>query len=145
MGDDIRSLIREVLAEELKTFRTANNDRAADVAQSKDRVETISIAGDADLNEFAKRVLELAGNEEARSDIRTGKMRFQLANSQTHGQIAHAEPVQTIQFEKGLISEKKIADLPDGATIKATKAVCFTPLALDEIRRKRISVERMKK
>jgi len=145
MGDDIRSLIREVLAEELKTFRSANKSHPAGVAQSQDRVEIVSIVSDADLGKFAKRVVELAADENSRSDIIAGKMRFQLAGGQPHRQVAQAEPAEAVQFEKGLVSEKRIADLPDGATIKVTKAVCFTPLALDEIRRKRINVERMKK
>jgi len=142
MGDDIRSLIREVLAEELKAFNTGS--RAA-APMAENRVETVAIASDTDLNNFAKRVLELAGNEKARSDIKTGRVRFQLADSTAKGSQQTTTRVETISFEKGLISEKKIVDLPEGSTIKAAKSVCFTPLALDEIRRKRIRVERIKK
>lgn len=140
MSNDIRALIREVLAEELKTLRSE-----AGTSARKETVETVSISSDTDLDNFAKRVLALAEDAKTRADIMSGNMRFQMAG---HRAISPADTTLTnamVTFEKGLISEKKIADLGEGSTIRATKAVCFTPLALDEIRRKRIHVERMKK
>lgn len=142
MSDDIRSLIREVLAEELKSIRS--NGGAASVAP-KETVETISITSDADLNMFAKRILKLADDASARADMQAGRLRFQLSGQQSTSVKPPVAAGTVVSFEKGLISEKKIADLEEGSTIRATKAVCFTPLARDEIRRKRIRVERIKK
>lgn len=143
MSEDIRSLIREVLAEELKTLRVTGKQASAPAPQN--RVETISIGNDSDLNAFVKKILDLVNDDKTCADIKAGRIRFQLAGRQSTSDQQNVATAASVTFEKGLISEKKIADLPEGSTIRATKAVCFTPLALDEIRRKRISVERMKK
>ena len=62
----VAELIREVLAEELARLR-------ADV-----REERVRIADDADLAAFARRVLAMAGDREAREALESGRLVFRL-------------------------------------------------------------------
>ena len=143
MSDDIRALIREVLAEELKAFK-ASGQGGRDA--SRPREETVAIAGDRDLNAFAARVMDLARDEQTAADIRAGRYLFRLQSDSGASRQAAAQSSvgQAVSFDKGLVSERQIAQLPEGAVIRATAKVCFTPLARDEIRRKKIRLERIK-
>jgi len=145
MSDEIRSLIREVLAEELKAFKAMGGKEAAVEQSVEVREEVVTIANDSDLNAFAVRLLDLAKNEGANADIRAGRLRFCLQGGAAIGSQNESGKGQPVTFEKGLVSEKQIAGLRDGSAIRATGAVCFTPLALDEIRRKHIRLERIKR
>ena len=58
--------------------------------------------------------------------------------------IPGAAPSQSVDFEKGLVSERQIAVLPEGALVEAGPRVRFTPLALDEINRRGIRLKRRK-
>ena len=141
MSDEIRALIREVLAEELKALKTSGGGRAP-----KPQEETVEIASDRDLNAFALRVLDLAADDGAAAAIRDGRLRFRLQTAKMLSPAADqpAAGGNAVVFEKGLVSERQIASLPDGSVVRATPKVCFTPLARDEIRRKQIRLERIK-
>lgn len=144
MSEDIRNLIREVLAEELRAFKADVSRGNRVSARPEVKVETISIDSDTDLNAFAGRILNDAKNPDRRAALENGTLIFRLANNRPSNGAGHQTNSQTVSFEKGLISERQIADLPDGAVIKAGRKACFTPLARDEIRRKRIRLERIK-
>ncbi|MEQ9487929.1 MAG: hypothetical protein RIM72_02920 [Alphaproteobacteria bacterium] len=144
MSDDIRTLIREVLAEELRAFK-ADNNRGDRVSVKPDvKVEAVSIESDKDLNTFAAHILDVAKNPDRRAAVENGTLVFRLTNSRPSNGPGHQAGSVTVSYEKGLISERQISELPDGAHIKAGKKTCFTPLARDEIRRKRIRLERTK-
>lgn len=152
MSGDIRSLIREILAEELQAVRGAGGAHADTSPQPQVREESVTIASDADLNRFALRVIELAQDGRSVQEIKAGRWRFRLQGGGGAGGGAQAAPRalgegaggggQTVEFERGLVSERQVGGLGEGDRIRAGKRVRFTPLAQDEIRRKRIRVER---
>lgn len=73
----IAELIREVLAEELARLRggVPSIGRAREAGVHEERVR---IAGDADLAAFARRVLAMAGDREARDAFEKGRFVFRL-------------------------------------------------------------------
>ncbi|SLN49653.1 hypothetical protein PEL8287_02588 [Roseovarius litorisediminis] len=142
--EDLRSLIREVLKEELSRLRPDAVPAAARITE-----EVVSLRSSTDLNEFACRVLNMAQDGRLRADILEGRHRFCLSGQpavqvEAHQPIApapSATPVQ--QFTRGIVSERDVAALPQGTRrIQVGKPVKFTPLARDEIRRRGIKVER---
>ncbi|WP_299848447.1 hypothetical protein [uncultured Roseovarius sp.] len=143
MGD-LRSLIREVLSEELARLRPEVAPMASPVTE-----EVVAIRSSADLNAFAQKLLSMAQDGRMRADILGGRHRFRLSHDEAAPVMAHqpSAPVPntpaTAQFSTGLVSERDIAALPKGTrSVRAAKPVRFTPLAHDELRRRGIKVER---
>ncbi|NMM43636.1 hypothetical protein HH303_04045 [Rhodospirillaceae bacterium KN72] len=145
---DLRSMIREVLREELSALKGGG------AFAPQVREETVSIGTNADLQRFVARILELSKDAGSRAALESGRHVFRLghsgglgaAPSVAMGSPAAPNPAATrVQFDKGLVSEKAIADLPDGTrVVRAGKTVRFTPLASDELRRRGIKIERAK-
>jgi len=140
--DDLSSLIRELLVEELAAIR-------GDVQVTpKIREEFVSMRSDADLAKFARHVLNMAKDPQSKNDIETGRLVFRLAAApmtmatQSSGSV---DEVAMNRFDKGLISEKEILALPSGMnSLRVGKKVCFTPLARDVMRQRGIKIERTK-
>ena len=149
-SDDIRNLVQQVLAEELKGLSGHSHGAHADTTpQPQVREERVSMRTDADLRRFALRMIELAADGRSVQEIKAGRWVFRLDDSGSGGNIAadHSHPVgkpepELIEFDRGLISERQVTGLSQGARVRIGKRVRFTPLAQDEIRRKRIRVER---
>ena len=150
MNADIRALIRQVLREELGALGAARPDAAPQVRQ-----ETVSIASDADLAAFVRRILALAADGRARAEIEGGRHVFRLADAAGFrhapaGAEAYERPLprpgsSPVSFERGLVNEREIRDLPAGTTVvRVAKTVRLTPLAQDEARRRGIKIERAK-
>ncbi len=140
--NDIRSLVRQILAEELGRHG---------IGAGGPRREPVSIRRSADLDAFALRVLEMARSVDLAAELRSGRLRFELESgsapparsiAETPSARASAPAGAAARFDKGLVTEKHIAGLAHGASISVGKSVCFTPLAKDELRRKGIKVER---
>ncbi len=145
--EDLRRTIREILSEELARLRS--DPEAAPITAPRVSEESVVIRSSADLNDFARRVLAMAQDGRRRADILDGRHRFTLAQGaaapvQAHLPAAPAPQATPVaQFTRGLISERDIAALPGGTRrLRAGKAVRFTPLARDELRRRGITVER---
>jgi len=144
---DLRALIRELLVQEIAALGGANG---AIPAPAPFREETVAIRTDAELSAFVTRILAIADDPGLRKDIAAGRYRFRLSESRPPQPDAHqpAAPVQAaqpakIRFERGLMTEKDVARLPDSASaISIGKTVRFTPLARDELRRRAIKIER---
>lgn len=132
--DDLRSVIRELLAEELAAIQ-------GEAGAPGIRAEEVSIDTDEALGAFVKRILELAKDDEARAEIEQGRHVFRLVN--VTPPEAAAPQAAPARYERGLVTEKDIAKMPAGiAAIEAGKRVRFTPLARDELRRRGIKIER---
>jgi hypothetical protein len=153
MRDDVRSLVREILQEELQALRSEGGAFADTSPRPQVREEAVSLASDADLNDFVLRILDLAQDGKSMREIKAGRWRFRLQSNAGAGAGAGAGPRpvapagrtpggQVVSYERGLVCERQIGQLPAGAQIRAGKRVRFTPLAQDEIRRKGIRVER---
>ena len=148
MSADLRAMIREVLREELAARGVGRPSGAPQI-----REEAVSVASDADLAAFARRILALAGDSKARADIESGRHVFRLASAGSRGATTaeayeRAQPKQNlspVSFERGLVNEREIRNLPEGITvIRIGKTVRLTPLAQDELRRLGIKIERAK-
>jgi hypothetical protein len=148
MSADLRAMIREVLREELAARGVGRPSGAPQI-----REEAVSVASDADLAAFARRILALAGDSKARADIESGRHVFRLASAGSRAATTaeayeRAQPKQNlspVSFERGLVNEREIRNLPEGITvIRIGKTVRLTPLAQDELRRLGIKIERAK-
>lgn len=74
----IAELIREVLAEELARLRGGGVPSIGRAREAGVHEERVRIAGDADLAAFARRVLAMAGDREARDAFEKGRLVFRL-------------------------------------------------------------------
>lgn len=141
--EDLRGMIRELLAEELARVRNPSS--------SGTREEVVRIENDRDLAAFARRVLEIAGNGAGAEDIRRGRLVFRLqrggspdsplqpGDSVAGGARSHR--IETIA--KKLITERDINNLPDSAgVLSIDRQSRLTPLAQDELRRRGIKIQR---
>jgi len=140
----LRQQIRQILAEEISQLATHERTPAAPAR----REETVRIQNDADLNEFAQRLLEIGQDGQSRAEILAGKWIFRLDRvGRGSSMVANAgAPERTsgqiVSFERGLITEGQIAKMQQGATLVVAKGVSLTPLARDEARRKQIKIQR---
>lgn len=143
----IASLIREVLAEELAKLG-GSPVRAA----QPERAEEVRIAGDEDLQAFARRVLALGRDPSTAAAIEAGSYRFHLGGrGATHapsrrdlGPAMHSESAETVVIDRGFLSERQIDRMAKGTKrMKLGKAVRMTPLARDRARQRGIMIERM--
>jgi len=146
MTDDIRTLIREVLAEELNAHQ---GSKMQSPPNSSD--EEVTVPADGDLTAFVQSIVERSKNQSFIDSVKMGRHRFHIVattqatlvpTARTIASGSVAAPNVPVLFEKGLVTEKQIAALPEDSLIQATKRVTFTPLALDELRRRRIRMER---
>ena len=145
MSAELRSMIRELLQEELAALRLGNGQ----VTAVTRREEVVALQSDTDLAAFVSRIVHLAQDSNARAAIRTGQHVFRLGPrtmAQVHAHeptIARSGEMALTRFETGLVTEKAIANLPEGQrSISVGKAVRVTPLARDELQRRNIRIER---
>ena len=134
---DLRALVREVLSEELARLRP----KADTPARPQATEEVVTLGANADLAAFVKRLLAMDGR--MRADIEAGRHVFRLGaagGAQTKPGAAAAA-----RFDRGLITERDVARLDAGAgAIQVGGNVRLTPLAVVELRRRAISIERVK-
>ena len=149
MRDEIRAMVREVLQEELQGLRGEGGAHADTSPRPQVREEAVSLTNDAELNAFVHRILELARDGKSVREIAAGRWRFRLhanggAATAPRPPAAPGSPPTpaSVVFDRGLVSERQVAQVPAGSAIQVGKRVRFTPLARDEIRRKGIQVER---
>ncbi len=96
------------------------------------------IGSDADLREFALRVLKLADNPKQRRDLAAGRIRFRLAGSPELGpKAAQLGPgsgaVQRV--DKGAVTERTVsAAAAAGARLVLGPRAVLTPLGKDKAR-----------
>jgi len=97
------------------------------------RVET-----DAELHEFALRVLRLADNPKLRRDLIAGRVRFRLAAEPAGGQASAVHRV-----DKGAVTERAVsAAAAAGARLVVGPRAVLTPLAKDKARSLGVPIER---
>ena len=142
----LRTVIRELLAAELAALRRQGRGASHEPAPGQKpaiKEESVPVASTEALTAFARRICALAQDARAREEIESGRRIFRPQDIPAGGADSAAGTMQT-HFDKGLVGERQIASLAPGGCIRAGKRVCFTPLALDEIRRRRIRIERDK-
>ena len=130
--ETLRRIIRDVVATEVAAFRVST-------------VESVRIGGDADLAAFARRVLALAENPEARRAIQAGTYVFRLADD-ANARSARPDGADAVaRIDKGVVTETAVGRLPRGVVkLVLADGVAVTPLARDRARRLGITIERSK-
>ncbi len=148
-AESLRTLIRDVLAEELRRVRSERAGESS-APRPKVREETVAIASDGDLAAFVRRLMEVTRDGAARAEIEQGRWVFRLGRTSSGDRRgpspSAASPVAVkTQFDTGLISEREIDALPEGTgAIRITTRVRLTPLARDRARQRGIAIERTK-
>ena len=149
--DELRSLVREVLADLLPGGGPPAGARppGAGVAPAQDGpvftprdgvrdVETVSLRTDAELAAFVTRLLHLFENPKHRADLQAGRLRFRLAAA---GAAGSARP--THRVEKGAVTEATVrAAARDGARLVLGRRAVLTPLARDRARAAGVEIEK---
>ena len=142
--EDLRSLVRELLSEELKKVIKKNSDSINDL-----REEKVVIDNSKHLNSFVRRILDLSKDRKIVTEIMEGKYIFKLSND--HQRFTNTSDIgdtinnsaRSINFLKGLITERDIMSVGENvSTITIGKFVRITPLAMDEIKKRSIKIER---
>ena len=148
---EVAALVREVLAEEVARLRAEKGRSGAGAPAPRE--ERVRIHSDADLRNFARRVLELAEDREARRAFDAGRIVFRLDGDEVRTVGSALRPagarlgedaghVETV--ERGLLSERHAERLPrETKRIRLGRQVRLTPLARDRLRRRGIVIERM--
>ena len=112
--------------------------------------EVVKIQSSSDLNNFVKRVIKMSQDSKLKSDVLTGKHIFRRVNHDQETPIDAHQPIskmpkkgQTIIFEGGMITLRDVESLSKNTkSLTVGKSTHCTPLALDEIRRRNIKIER---
>ena len=147
--DAIRAMVRQVLRDALpEAVREKIAAQAAETAAPKKRtearaadsdaskVEEVSIASDAELAAFVRRVLE------QREAIQAGRLKFRLKRAR---KATEAEPAKGggERVDKGIVTEKRVmAAAKAGKRLVVGKGVVVTPLARDKARQLGVEIER---
>lgn len=135
MESEIRSLIRQVLAEELAKLRPAVN--------APPREERVRIDSDQDLDRFARRLMTLSSDPSTKRAIEEGRLVFRLGSNSSSAPRSGPLAAASQRIDKGFVSERQIDALPDGTKVlQVGKAVRFTPLGRDRLRQRGIVIER---
>ena len=153
-GDpELLALVREVLAEELARQHAPAAERRT---APPPREERVRLRDDAELAAFARRVLALAGDREARRAFEEGRLVFRLDGAPAAGAGPASPPApapagggasaHTETVVRGLFSERQAERLPRGTTrVRLGRHARVTPLARDRLRRRGIAIERMER
>jgi hypothetical protein len=141
-GNELRALIRDVIAAEIAAVK-----RDAAPAASAPAEHRVRIAGDADLAAFAKQVLSLANDPATRNAIANGSYRFRLEGGSS-GALPAANTsarIDPVRIERGVVTETMLLKLPKGTKrLQVGASVSVTPLARDKASSLGITIERMK-
>ena len=135
-SDLLRQMVRQVLQEIVpQTLASAPSGAA----------ETVTIANDADLQAFARRVA--ASPQAVRDAILAGTATFVLsgpAPTPTPAGAA-AAPAATVRVDKGAVTERQVREAASqGAVLVLGRKAVLTPLARDRARADGVEITREK-
>jgi hypothetical protein len=121
-SDDLRAMIREVLAELLP----------ASVSRPHDSLEYVRIESDADLARFVATLIEQLDDPVQGAALRSGQVRFTIVRS-----AALPTPTSTPGANSkatamtGVITERRLRGIARGSRLSVTSGTTITPLARD--------------
>lgn len=96
---------------------------------------------EAELHQFALRILRLADNPKMRRDLVAGRIRFRLADETSGQAAATARPEHRV--DKGAVTERAVAAAASaGARLVLGPRAVLTPLAKDKARALGVPIER---
>ena len=143
--ENLRYLIREVLKEELDKLKEKTKSKNSPVKE-----EEVIIQSSLDLNNFAKRIMKMSQDPKINSELRTGKHIFRLSNNNQQPLVEAHQPISkmsrddhNIIFEGGIITLRDVETLTKNTkVVTVSNSTHCTPLALDEMKRRNIKIER---
>jgi hypothetical protein len=139
-GNELRALIREVIAAEIAAVK-----REAAPSASASAEHRVRISSDADLAAFAKQVLTLASDPATHNAIANGSYRFKLDGGSSTASAPTPAANTSAKIEKGVVTETMLLKLPKGTKrLQVGAGVSVTPLARDKASSLGITIERMK-
>ena len=157
----IQSLVREVIAEVIAgsvTRRsTSESDKPTTLLEAsalkpsrdpgKPIVEDVKINSNEDLSNFVGYLLALSKNEATWVAVEKGIWKFNLTQESGGYSVKNSlktAPPKTTYIEKGVVSEKRIADLSKERVNSITlgKSAILTPLGREKARQSNITIER---
>lgn len=170
-GPDLRAIVAEVVRESVAEMMRSSPKRqepsppsaqsseaqtlgAQYVTPRSDRIRTeqVRIANDRDLDQFARRLLEMFDNPKNRADLRNGWLRFSLlgaAPATTHlagprtasGPLAGAR-----QITRGAVTERDVTAAAEaGHALMLGKSAVLTPLARERAQALGVHIEKEKR
>jgi hypothetical protein len=139
--DDLRQVVREVLAEVLPGLANGTGAQAW----------TVRLSNDAELHDFVLRVLRLADDPKVRSDLISGRTKFRLTPRSQDEALPAApgvakgavteRPVHRV--DKGAVTERAVAAAAKaGAAMVLGPRAVLTPLARDKARTLGVTIEK---
>jgi hypothetical protein len=158
---ELRSMVQEVLLEELAALQSANGDTTSPASAPKSVTDVaehslpgqsptepcwVPMRAENDLALFARRVLQLAEDPRRRQAIEGGVFPFRFEQSTSDGLSNGVNPgigstALESRIDKGLVNEKHINKLLKGTTIlNLGKRATITPLARDKARKMGITI-----
>lgn len=149
---DLRAMVAQVVREIVADHTAArpvtapSNNAGTSVAPrgsldatGRSRSEVVRITDDADLQHFARRLLDLFENPKMREDLRTGRLRFEL----TGGVAAPSAPGAFERIDQGAVTERKVAAAAAaGARLVIGPHAVLTPLAREKARALGVPIEK---
>ena len=123
---DLRAMVREVLREAIAARGQATG------------TQSVTIRNDADLQAFIAQ-LAAPGAIEA---VRAGTLKFSLGNGASPRPTYTVPPVAASVALDGVVSERKLQGLANGAIVRLAATAVLTPMAKDFARRMGLKFER---
>jgi len=157
MQDNLRSLIRALIEQELSALKVDNSDSGGtkQVSNFKKAVpevrqESVRLNSNEDVAAFVDRILKLAAEPGGRQALESGHHRFRLSdgiatpNEQRSGDTGPDSGMDAVsRVEHGLLTERTCRLLAaDLQLLVIGRSVRVTPLAADWLRRKGITIKR---
>jgi hypothetical protein len=136
LRDALPEAVREKIAAQAAEAATPEKKKARPAESDTSKTEDVTIATDAELAAFVRRVLD------QRDAIQAGRLNFRLKRT---GKAAETEPVRggSERIDKGIVTEKKVmATAKAGKRLVVGKGVVVTPLARDKARQLGVEIER---
>ena len=134
---ELRTLVREVLVEVLKTRRPV-----AVPAPVTPRLEPVSIASDADLAAFVARLVTRLDEPATGAALRAGQLRFTLARPARAPATAAPAAGAAAVVLTGTVTEARVAALAGTMRVALAPGAIMTPLARDKARAMGLAIER---
>ena len=136
-AEELRAAVRAVLREVLP---------AEVVADPGTRSHDVTIASDADLTAFVRRVAALCDDDRVRAEMQDGRHGFRLAGV-SPGLVTVAaqppRPADVVRVERGAVTERAVVKAAaEGTRLVLGRGAVLTPLARDKARSLGVDIEK---
>jgi hypothetical protein len=135
-AEELRAAVRAVLREVLP---------ADVVADPGTRSHDVTIASDADLTAFIRRVAALCEDDQVRAAMQDGRHGFRLAGASPGLVTVAAQPPRPaeLRVERGAVTERTVVKAAaEGARLVLGRGAVLTPLAKDKARSLGVEIEK---